>query len=317
MPSLTAVFVIDPPERLDPPTDTSLALMREHLRRGHEVLYCTPADLWLIGSRPMAELRPVTFPPGQVLFAAGPARSTDLSGIDLLYMRKDPPVDEAYLHATFILDFLPERVVQVNPSAALRDFCEKLLPLRLPGLMPETVVTCSPRELDAFLQATGRIVVKPLEECSGRGVFSLTPDDPNRHPLFEQITAGGRRFVQAQRFLPEIAEGDVRVLLLAGEPVGWVRRVPAAGDFRSNINAGGRCVPCDLSDRERAICARFGPWLRQEGIVLAGVDIVGDFVLEVNITSPSCLVEINDLTGATLERRIVDHAASACRRFRR
>jgi len=313
MPALTAVFIIDPPERLDPPTDTSLALMRESLRRGQQVYYCTLSELHLDGEAPMARVRPVVFPPGAELFTAGEERELELATIDVLYMRKDPPVDAAYLHATYILDRLPSRVLQVNPAQALRRHCEKLIPLHLPGLLPETIVSRAARDLNDFLDRIGQIVLKPLDDCSGRGIFSLTRDDPNRRTLIEQVTANGTRFVQGQRFLPEIAEGDKRVLLLGGEILGWLRRVPAAGDFRSNVNAGGRCLPCELTDSDRAICARLGAWLSGEDIHLAGADLVGEHVLEVNITSPSCLREMDELTGERLERKIIDYVERRCR----
>jgi len=313
MSKLTAVFILDPPERLDPPTDTSLALMRESLRRGQRVYFCTLSELRLDNGTPCARVRAVTFPPGEELFAAGAEQTLALSTIDVLYMRKDPPVDVAYLHATYILDRLPPRVLQVNPAPALRRHCEKLIPLALPGLLPETIVSRAARDLDEFLERTGRIVLKPLDDCSGRGIFTLTRDDPNRRGLIEQVTAGGGRYVQAQRFLPEIAEGDKRVLLLGGEVLGWLRRLPAAGDFRSNVNAGGRCLPCELTENDRAICARLGEWLKREDILLAGADLVGDHVLEVNITSPSCLREMNALTGDRLERKIIDHVERCCR----
>jgi len=314
MPPLTSVFVIDPPERLDPPTDTSLALMRESLRRGQKVYYCTLSELRLANERPRARVRPVSFPPGAELFSAGDEQEIDLAAIDVLYMRKDPPVDAAYLHATYILDRLPPKVLQVNPARALRRHCEKLIPLHFPGLLPETVVTRSARDLNDFLDRIGQIVLKPLDDCSGRGVFALTRSDPNRCGLIDQVTAGGTRYVQGQRFLPAIAEGDKRVLLLGGEILGWLRRVPAAGDFRSNVNAGGRCIPCELTEAERSICARLGEWLKGEEIILAGVDLVGEHVLEVNITSPSCLREMNELSGERLECRIVEVVENQSRR---
>lgn len=315
MNSLISVFVIDPPERLDPPTDTSLALMRESLRRGHQVFLCTLGDLRLEKSALRGRLHPVAFPPGEEMFQAGFAVDMDLGSIDVLHMRKDPPVDAAYLHATYLLDRLPESVLQINPARALRDFCEKLVPLRFPDLMPTTVVTRSVEDLAAFLDRERHIVIKPLGDCSGRDIIALTRDASGRQALLERATAGETRFVQGQRFLPEIHEGDKRVLLLDGEILGWVRRVPKEGEFRSNINAGGRCVPCELNASDRAICKRIGPWLKREGILFAGVDIVGAHVLEVNITSPSCLREINQLTGQELERQIIDAVESSCRRL--
>jgi glutathione synthase len=314
MSALISIFVIDPPERLDPPTDTSLAIMRESLARGHRVFFCTLSELRLETGRPAARVRPVRFPPGQELFEAGEMEDIDLCGIDILHMRKDPPVDEAYLHATYILDQLPPKVLQVNPSRALRNQCEKLIPLYFPGLMPDSLVTRSPADLAAFLERHRRIVVKPLDDCSGRGILAISREESDPRGRFEEVTLGGLRFVQAQPFLPEIVKGDKRVLLLGGELLGWVARVPAEGEFRSNINAGGHCVPCDLNDSDRAICTRLGPWLVREGIHLAGVDIVGTKVLEVNITSPSCLREMNLLTGEALETRILDYLEASCRK---
>lgn len=313
MPPPVSVFVIDPPERLDPPTDTSLALMRESLARSHRVFYCIPAELRLENGRPVARAHRVAFSPGAEMFRAGPGRQLDLASIDILHMRKDPPVDTPYLHATYILDRLPPRVLQINPARALRSHCEKLIPLHFPDLLPESLVTCDPAELAAFLERLGHIVLKPLGECSGRGVIELTRDDPGREERCVRATGGGSRYVQGQTFLPAIAAGDKRVLLLGGEILGWIRRIPAAGDFRSNVNAGGRCAPCELAGTDRDICARLKPWLLREGIHLAGADIVGEHLLEVNITSPSCLREMNELSGTRLERQIVDYAEVRCR----
>jgi glutathione synthase len=207
-------------------------------------------------------------------------------------------------------------VLQINPAGALRNYCEKLIPLELPGLLPPTVMSRDPAELAAFLQRMEHIVVKPLDDCSGRGIIALRRDDRGCAAPLEQATRSGTRFVQAQRYLPEITAGDKRVLLLGGEILGWVRRLPAAGDFRSNINAGGRCVPCELEASDTALCTRLGAWLRRHAIHFAGVDIVGRHVLEVNITSPSCLREINALSGQRLEERIVAYAEAASARLR-
>ncbi|MBE0595637.1 MAG: glutathione synthase [Desulfuromonadales bacterium] len=313
MPTPVSLFVIDPPERLDPPTDTSLALMRASLGRGHRVGYCTLADLRLQDERPWGRVRPIRFVAGEELFRAGAAQDLDLSELAVVYMRKDPPVDAAYLQACAILDRLPPWVLQVNPARALKLHGEKFIPLYFPGLMPETLISAAPADLLAFVDRIGKAVIKPLDECSGRGVFVLERHDPQGEQKLAEATVAGSTFMQAQRFLPEIVEGDKRVLLLGGEILGWVRRVPPAGSFRSNVNAGGCCVPCELTDVDRSIAARLRPWLVAEEIHLAGVDIVGDKVLEVNITSPSCLREINQLTGAALEERILDYVVSRCR----
>lgn len=304
---ITSIFIIDPPERLDPPTDTSLALMRESLRRAHRVGYATLDDLRLEQGRVWASMRQVEFPPGQELFQTSPREELPLGQADIVYMRKDPPVDEVYLHASYILDQLPDRVLQVNPARALRNWCEKLIPLLFPGMAPPTVMTRSVTQLQSFLQQHGRIVLKPLDDCSGRGILALQQGEPGNAERIARATGNGQRFVLGQRFLPEICEGDKRVLLLGGEILGWVRRLPAPGEFRSNVNAGGRCVPCELSDADRTICARLKPWLIQHQLHLVGVDIVGTQVLEVNTTSPSCLREMNALYGWSLERTVLDY----------
>jgi len=307
MPALTSVFIIDPPDRLDPPTDTSLALMRESLNRGHRVFFCTLSDLRLEKSELWARVRGVRFVRGRDLFETEEGFDFALDGSDILHMRKDPPVDEAYIHATYLLDRLSPDVLQVNPSRALRNHCEKLIPCHFPDLMPETVVARDPDVLAAFLKRMEQMVVKPLEDCSGHGIINLARDEPELFARLGKATAGGERYVQGQEYLPGITEGDKRILLLGGEILGWLRRIPAAGDFRSNINAGGRSAACELSESDRAICARIGPWLVREGIHLAGVDIVGEKILEVNITSPSCLMEMNELMETRLEDRILDY----------
>lgn len=317
MAPLTSVFVIDPPERLAPATDTSLAIMRESERRGHRVFFTTLDGLRLEDDRVGLRVRPAVFAPHRELFEAGAERELAASDCDIVYMRKDPPVDAAYLHATWILERLPPHVLQINPARALRHHCEKLIPLHLPGLLPPTLMTRDAAMLAAFLARMGRIVVKPLDDCSGRGIVAVARDDPEAPALLERATVSRTRFVQAQRYLPEIAQGDKRVLLLGGEILGWVRRVPAAGDFRSNVNAGGHCEACELGESDRIICERLGAWLRQEDIHFAGVDLVGRHVLEVNITSPSCLREMNALTGQQLEQRIVAYAEAEQQRLGR
>lgn len=312
MPAPLALFVIDPPERLDPPTDTSLAIMSESRRRGHDVVFCTIQDLRLENSRPQATVHPVVFPPGAELFERGEKMEVALENAAVIYMRKDPPVNTAYLHATYILGQLPSRILQVNPARALNGLCEKLIPAGFQELQPETLVSASAGEFLRFLGRVKKMVIKPLDDCSGRGIFVVEEGDREGLSRLAEATAGGT-FVQGQRFLPEIAEGDKRVLLLGGEILGWVRRVPKAGDFRSNVNAGGHCVPCDLAESDLEICARLRPLLDREGIHLAGVDIVGRYVLEVNITSPSCLREMNALYGTSLEKKILDYVEARIR----
>ena len=314
MTQFTSVFILDPPERLDWNTDTSVALMQESLRRGHRVGWCPLTELRLADGTPRAQATILTHLGALTDLSAGEVADLDLTEVDVVHRRKDPPVDVAYLQATLLLDRLPAHVLQINPPDALRRHCEKLIPLHFPDLTPESVVTAQANDLEAFLARCGRVVIKPLEECSGRGLFLVAEEDPNRNALFAQATGRGTRFVQAQRFLPEVAAGDKRVLLLGGEVLGVVRRVPAPGDFRANVNAGASCHPSMLSPQEIALCAQVGRWLTTEGIHLAGVDLIGEWLLEVNITSPSCLREINELEGTALEAAVLDYIEARCRR---
>lgn len=311
-----ALFIIDPPERLDPPTDTTLAIMRESRRRGHEVAYTTLDGLALTGAGLRATVRWVDFGAAE-LFSAGAPCDLDLSrGCDLLWMRKDPPVDLAYLHATLLLDFLPPQVLQINPAVALRRLGEKLAPFRFPEDFPPTLVSRCGRDLAAFVTTQRRAVLKPLEDCSGRGVVLATAGQPDLAAVIDRATDNGTRFVQVQQYLDAIEAGDTRVLLLGGEILGQVRRVPAVGDFRSNVNAGGHCEPCTLTSAQKAICGRVGAWLRQQGVHFAGIDLVGEQLLEINLTSPSCLREMNDLYGSHLESAILDYVETALARLR-
>lgn len=304
---MTILFIIDPPGRLDPPTDTSFAIMQEALSRGHNVLYALIDGLYIEHDRPFARSWHASFERGRDRLEPGREVLLDLATLDAVFMRKDPPVDLTYLHATEILDLLPASVVQINEPSALRRHGEKIIPLRFPGLMPQTLVSASAERLASLFADNDRIVVKVLEDCSGRGVEVISRDDPQRLETLRRLTAGGERFVQGQEFLPQIERGDIRVLMLDGEILGQVRRVPPDGSFRSNVNAGGRCVPCELGERELSICGRLGPWLKANGIALAGIDIVAGQVIEVNISSPSCLREMNDLYGERLETKIVDY----------
>lgn len=305
---IRALFIIDPPERLDPPTDTSLAIMREGLRRGQQVTFTTIDGLRLTAGSLHATAREVVFPTKAESFEAGLARDLDLTrDCDVVWMRKDPPVDLAYLHSTYLLDFLPSRVLQINPAAVLRDVCEKLAPVHFPTLFPPTLVSRSPADLASFVARQGRAVLKPLEDCSGRGIVLVDAARPDLAAAIDFATDNGRRFVQGQKYLTDIAAGDIRVLMLGGEILGWVRRLPAAGDFRSNVNAGGHCEACTLGPREQKICAMVGPWLREREIHFAGIDIIGDYLLEINLTSPSCLREMNILNGWRLEETILDY----------
>jgi len=300
------VFVMDPYETLNLETETSLLLMDELLARGHRVFWLGQEDIFLQHHIPMglvAEVRAIN------PFEKEPSEQASLNDFDAVLTRIDPPFDQNYLHLTYIFDFLDESVVQFNPVKALRNFNEKMLPLRWPGFVPATLVTQNKQQILAFIAEHSNIVVKPLDDCSGRGVVKLSAQQSDLEQVLSAslLNAFGQpQVLQAQRFLPEVSEGDKRVYLVNGEPVGVVNRLPQKGNFLANIHQGARCEASDLSIRERHIIETIKPFLLEQGIFLVGLDFIGGYITEINITSPSAIRQINEVSGAEVHKLIVD-----------
>jgi glutathione synthase len=233
---------------------------------------------------------------------------THLDEVDAVFMRKDPPVDLQYFDALHILGRIDRGTVVVNCAEGIRRVNEKLYPLGFPHLAPRSIVTSSSKHILCFLEDVGgQMVVKPLNESSGRGVVYLRLGDLNVRSILDMVTVHGRQFVIAQEFLPEVMDkGDKRILMLAGLPLGVMLRIPAPGEYRANIHQGARFAPAVLDGTDRAICAALGPRLVADGIYLAGIDVVGGKVLEVNVTSPAGIPEMNKLTGSHLEEAVID-----------
>ncbi len=291
--------------------DTTFVFMREAARRGHEVASCEVPDLLASpGGTPVAWATQTTLLDPDAdgpWFERGARRQTALAEFDVVWMRKDPPYDLNYFFASHLLSLAPPSVLVINDPHGLREVTEKLFVLRFPDLTPESIVTRSIPELLAFREKLGgEMVIKPVEGCGGEGVFHLTPGDRNVNALLEMATQHGSRFQVAQRYLPEVRSGDKRIILLEGEPIGAVLRVPEHYESRANFHAGGRAAKTTLTEREREICARLAPELRRYGILFAGIDVIGDWLTEVNVTSPTGVQEINALDGVQLERQILD-----------
>jgi len=222
-------------------------------------------------------------------------------------MRKDPPFDLQYFHSTLLLSHAPPSVLIVNAASALREANEKLYALRFPELCPETIVTGSVQKLVDFRDRVGgRIVVKPIHDAGGRGVFRITAGDENADAILDAATAQETRRVVGQRYLPQVRDGDKRIILVEGRPVGAVLRVPQPGELRANLHVGGSPVRTSLSDRDLEICGRIGPVLSGLGVVFAGIDVIGDYLTEINITSPTGIREIHRIDGVRLETNILD-----------
>jgi glutathione synthase len=237
---------------------------------------------------------------------SGPSERHDLGDLDAVFIRKDPPFDQAYAHATLLLEGLRGRTLIVNDPRGLREANEKLYALEFPAHVPPTLVSADRAAIRAFVdEIGGEAVIKPVDAAGGFGVLRLCGDDPNARAIVDLLTHEGRRLVVVQQFIAAVSEGDKRVLLLDGEPLGAVLRLPTGGDFRANIHVGGRVLPAELTAAERAIVADLAPRLRADGLVFVGLDLVGERLTEVNVTSPTGIRELGRFTGERLSDRVI------------
>jgi glutathione synthase len=293
---------MDPFEQLNLVTETSLLCMEELLSRGHGVFWIEQPQLSLINGRlagMAARVRSVA------PFSRDPSDTIDINALDALLIRKDPPFGKSYLHLTWLLDFLADEVVQINSPAALRHVNEKLYTLNWPEYCPETLVSQDAAMLMAFVSSHDKVVLKPLDDCSGRGIeFVRAVEEDAAARVRAMVAREG--YVLAQAFLPAVRQGDKRVYLVDGKPVGWVNRIPAPGKDLANIHQGAVCQSSKLSAQERKISEVVGADLVRQGIILAGLDFIDERLTEINVTSPSAVRQINEVNGSHLERVIVD-----------
>jgi glutathione synthase len=307
-PLRTFVFVMDPVESIDIAADTTFVLMLEAQRRGHRVFYADPADLTVTDGRARARVQPVTLRRelGNHADLGSPRQMVLDDDADVVLQRKDPPVDAEFVVATQILG-LCRRARVLNRPAGILAANEKLYACAFPELMAETLVTREiPQLVDFMAKLGGEMIVKPLDGKGGEGIFHLHNDDRNLFSILEQSTAFGTKRVMAQRYLPEVRKGDKRILLVDGEPIGAVLRVPSEQETRSNLHVGGKPARGDLDDADRRIIAALAPSLRRDGLFFVGIDVIGGRLTEVNVTSPTGVQEINTLDDTCLEARILD-----------
>jgi len=293
------LFIIDPLGALKPYKDSSVAMMRAAAARGHAVFAAEARQLQVEGGITRAQCAALKVRADDDWYHVTQTDTCALKDFDAVVMRTDPPVDTDYLLATHLLGIAEANGARVlNRPTCLRDFNEKLAILNFPRFVAPTLVSASATDIDAFLAEHHDIIVKPLTEMGGSGVFRLTRTDPNRNAIVETLTRHGRRAIMAQRYLPEIKDGDKRILLIAGEVVPWaLARIPLAGETRGNLAAGGTGRAQVLSDRDREIAATIAPWAQANGIFLAGLDVIGDCLTEINVTSPTGFQEIATQTG--------------------
>jgi len=308
MQSLKIGVVMDPIEKIHIDKDTTFVLMLEAQQRGHEIYFMELDDLFIRGGTPFGRYRKLWVARATPHYDLGNFATGALADFDAVLMRKDPPFDMKFFFATHLLSLVDSRKCFVmNDPKGLREANEKLYALRFPEQIPQTLVSGDMERLKAFMsELGGEMIVKPLDSCGGSGVFYLNQADRNTNAILEAATDNGRRLVMGQRYLPEIRQGDKRIIVLDGEPLGAVLRVPLETETRGNIHVGGQCVRTELTSRDREICAALAPLLSADGLYFVGLDVIGAFLTEVNVTSPTGIQEINALNGVRLESPVID-----------
>ncbi|MFQ5330029.1 MAG: glutathione synthase [Thermodesulfobacteriota bacterium] len=307
MKKLKVAFLMDPLEGVKIHKDTTYVFMTEAHRRGHSIYHLLPHDLFAEREGIMGRIRKVEVEEGERWYCFGTSETVDLREMDAIIMREDPPFDMEYLYSTHLLGLIERDVFVMNSPRGIREANEKLYSLNFPEVIPDCLVTNEIEQLRAFLKDVGgRMVVKPLDSCSGRGVFALFEGDKNMSAILEMATNYGERQIIAQRYLPEIKEGDKRLILLDGEPIGAVSRVPRDDEHRGNIHVGARCEKAPVTDRDRHIAGVVSERLKEDGLHFVGLDVIGGVVTEINVTSPTGVQEINRLDGVKLEEQVVD-----------
>ena len=301
--------VMDPIGQIAPAKDSTLAMLLEAQSRGYDIRYFEQLDLRLDDGRPwgLGRTLSVTDDPSG-WYELGDTIDGPLSDLDAILMRKDPPFDTEYIFTTYILERaeLADTLI-VNRPGSLRDMNEKMFTAWFPECCPPTLITRSMLQLRSFLKEHRKIVIKPLDGMSGRSIFAVDQDDANANVIFETLTDYDSRFSMAQKFIPEITGGDKRILLVNGEPVQRVlARIPPPDDFRGNLVAGAQPEARELTDRDRWICERVGPVLRDRGVLFAGLDVIGDFLTEINVTSPTGIRELAKLAGLDVAGQLMD-----------
>ena len=302
------VFVMDPLSRVSPDKDTTFAFIKAAQARGHESLHCLPRDLSISGGAAHAAVSRVVIldaPPYIRLERGDTAHRQRLDEVDAIFIRKDPPFDRGYLYATLLLERARGGPLIINDPRGLRDANEKLYAMNFPEWTPRTIVTADPEEIHAFARELGGAVIKPLDGAGGSGVLRLSEGDKNARAIVDMITGEGSRLAMVQEYLPAVTEGDKRILLLDGEPLGAILRVPRGDDLRSNIHVGGSVVPSELTPREREMVKAIAPRLRADGLVFVGLDVIGERLTEVNVTSPMGIQELGRFTGTDPSDKVI------------
>ena len=309
-------FITDPIHQLDPCHDTSVALMEAAQILGHEIWVTEASMLSVIDSKAWGMLRQIELIPVLLVekgwIAANPWYRlsdpcfTSLEAMDAVFMRTDPPINDCYLYATYVLDYIdPQKTLVINRPSGIRGANEKMYALQFTNAIPETIVSADKQLIWEFVEAKGAAIIKPLGNKAGEGILFLQPSDRNFNSIVELSTMRGRLPVMVQTYLPAAKEGDKRIILLNGEPIGALNRLASGIDFRNNMAAGGTVAQTKITPREHEICAEIGATLRQDGLVFVGIDVIGGYLTEVNVTSPTGIREIDRLEVTRLGEQVI------------
>jgi glutathione synthase len=312
------VFVMDPVSTVIVDEDTSFSLMLDAQARGHRIDHCVASDVGLRGRKVLARVRQATMQlDADAPIALGDAEDIDLADVDAVFIRKDPPFTDAYLWLTLVLDHLEGKTLVVNSPRGLREANEKLYAHNFPEIVPPTIMTSHKDEILKFLSdVRGKAVIKPIDGHGGEGVFLLSQGDNNLNGLIESVTHLGARNAIVQALIPEIYdEGDKRILLVDGELLGVVGRVPSKGDLRSNVHVGGSAAPAEISDADRKIIETIAPRLVADRLFFVGLDVIGGKLIEVNVTSPTLIQQMSRLSGENLSTKVIDRLEEKARAY--
>jgi glutathione synthase len=309
-------FVMDPIQTINIEKDTTFVLMLESQARGHEVWYLELKDLFVENGKAWTMASEINLKMADDFYRFLRKDIAPLESFDVVWMRKDPPFNMDYIYATYILSLIdPEKTLVINNPKGLRESNEKFYALNFADLIPPTFVAKDLGKLKSFLiEIGGEMVIKPLDGCGGEGIFYVKEGDRNSNVILESITEGGRRYVLAQRFINEVSDGDKRIILLNGRPLGAVLRIARpGGEFRCNFHSGGSPAKTELTERDIQICQRIAPKLREDGLYFVGIDVIGGYLTEVNTTSPTGVREINRFYGTKLEAEVLDFVEEVAR----
>ncbi|MES0327720.1 MAG: glutathione synthase [Gammaproteobacteria bacterium] len=302
-------ILMDPIESINTTKDSSFAMLLAAQKRGWSLYYMQQSDIYMLGANAMARAQRIKVTDNhENWYSSQPVEDIELASLDAILMRKDPPFDIEYITSTYILEMAErEGSLVVNRPASLRDANEKMFITHFPQCCTPMMVTSNATLVRQFIHEQQDVIVKPLDGMGGESIFRLTPDDPNISVILETITQHGHKTIMAQRYIPEITEGDKRILLINGEAVPYaLARIPAQGETRGNLAAGGSGIGIELTERDHWICQQVGPKLREMGILFAGIDVIGDYLTEINITSPTCIRELDKQFNLDIAAQLMD-----------